>query len=432
MERPWIALLVAWVLMWLGVIAIVLPVAAIGTTADRRALAGDWGAAFMWTWLTASIAVPLAAGIGALNWATALVIAIAWPASLWYYRYHGHTRAAIVLLVRRLVLRATSPDRLLTREWFVTQLQIVFSVLPLVVVPMLWSRMEIRLPVPADFDTLSHMQALLENTVTWDPLAALGALLTRVSTVPPLVVLGALRLSLAAVAMLAMATILANELGVARGLAIIAALAAVFVAPAMPAAAWTVLVAALLGTLTLIRWIRSSRARDGWHTVAAAAVLVGQVIPLWSGAAPVLSTSRFVEPRAAALQTLAIARANAGDDWMIVSPPQQRFELSLPQRHYDLATFVERFAAHAGDRQFRFAMPAQRLYLFIELQSGEFAGAAGDAATLAAEPAAYRVPRERQRVQLLARRLCDDYRRTHAGVRIAYDDGELRICEIAV
>lgn len=432
MERQWIALLVAWVLLWLTAIAIVVPIAALGATADRRGLAGEWGAAVIWTWLTVSIAVPLTAAIGALNWATALLITVAWPLCLWYYRHQGHTRAALVLLVRRVVLHTMSSDRVPTTT-AAAQLEIVASVLPLFVVPMLWSRLDMRVPAPADFDTLSNMQALLGNAVKWDPIAAFGALLTPVSTVAPLLVVNALRLSLIAVAALAVATILAVELGVARLVAIVAALSMMYFAPAMPASAWAVLVAALLGVMTLIRWMRTNRPRDGWHTVAAAAVLVGQIIPLTSGPLPILSrTSRFVELPAAPLQALAIARANPGDDWLIVAPPQQRLELSRPDRHYDLATFVDRFVARAGERQFRFAMPAQRIYLFIELQPGASSGLAQDSVSLAAEAAVYRVPRERQRLQTLARQLCDDYRRTHAGVRIAYDDGELRVCEIAV
>ena len=46
------------------------------------------------------------------------------------------------------------------------------------------------------------------------------------------------------------------------------------------------------------------------------------------------------------------------------------------------------------------------------------------------QPAIYRVPRERSRLAHLARQMCDDYRSTHAGVTIMYDDAVLRVYRI--
>jgi len=433
MARQWIALLVVWVLVWLAVVAIVVPLTALARPGDRRGLAGDWAAALVWTWLTVSIAVPLAAAVGAFNWATALLISVAWPLALWYVRHHHDLRAALVALVRRLVLRGMSVDVDAWRhQWVAPQRALLSGALPLLAAPLVSTGADLRLPAPPDFDTLRNVQLLLGNTATWDPLASLGALLMRTSTASPLIVVDALRLALAALASVAVAAI-AADLGASRGKAIMAGVVLMLAAPTLPVSIWAALLVALLGTVTLLRWMRASRASDGWHTVAAAALLVGQLFPLASSPAPIVTRQpRFVEPPAAPLQALAITRANRGDDWMIVAPPQQRLASSRPDRHYDLATFVDRFSARAGDRQFRFAVPAQRVYLFIELAPDDLDAPVRDSRVITGEAAVYRVPRERRRLQARARQLCDDYRRTHAGARITYDDGALRVCEITV
>jgi len=432
-SSPGVAGQVLWVLLWLGAIAIVLPGTALGYRSDRRGLASDWAGALLWTWLTVAIAVPLAAAIGAFNWVTALVIAVLWPVLLWCYRHHRNTRAALLALVRRLVLSGTAIDPGAWRLPMASRL-LLSSAFPLVAAPLVTGVADIRLPAPPDFDTLGHMQVLLGNAATWDPLASLGALLVRVSTVSPLVVTASLRFSLTAVAALAVAT-LVTDVGTSRRIALVAAVALTLAAPVMPVSVWAVLVVALLGTVTMSRWIRSSRAADGWHTAAACALLVGQLAPLTSNPAWVLTRHpRFVEPPAAPLQALSIARANSGDDWLIVAPPQLRLESGRPDRHYDLATFVERFADRAADRHFRFAVPVERIYLFVELESADLDldVVVKDSRMVSGEAAVYRVPRERRRLQALARQLCDDYRRSHAGVRITHDDGALRICEITV
>jgi len=88
---------------------------------------------------------------------------------------------------------------------------------------------------------------------------------------------------------------------------------------------------------------------------------------------------------------------------------------------------VTRFEDRAGRRDFRFDLPARRLYVMVEKEPLDVGRTAPGVLFLAAQPAAYRVQRERDRLERAARRLCDDYRRTHAGTAIAYEDAVLRV-----
>jgi len=134
-----------------------------------------------------------------------------------------------------------------------------------------------------------------------------------------------------------------------------------------------------------------------------------------------------LEQPAAARETLRLAGRSPGRDWLLVAPPEQALELDPPGRWYDLQRFVTRFEKRAAQRDFRFDLHARRLFVMVEKQPLRVGHSMRGVDFVDAQPAAYRVQRERDRLERTARRLCDDYRRTHAGATILYDDAVLRI-----
>ena len=134
-----------------------------------------------------------------------------------------------------------------------------------------------------------------------------------------------------------------------------------------------------------------------------------------------------LEHPSAARETLRLARRSAGEDWLLVAPPEQALEVDSRDHVYDLLQFVSRFADRTASRDFRFDLPARRLYVMVEKVRLDVSRPAPGVRFVAAQPAAYRVPSERDRLEQAARRICDDYRRSHAGATIAYDDDVLRI-----
>jgi hypothetical protein len=112
---------------------------------------------------------------------------------------------------------------------------------------------------------------------------------------------------------------------------------------------------------------------------------------------------------------------------MLVGPPEQGLEIDARGRFCDLQEFVTRFGDRAGRRDFRFDLPARRIYVMVEKEPLDVGRPAPGVRFLAAQPAAYRVQRERDRLEQAARRLCDDYRRSHVGAAIAYEDAVLRV-----
>jgi hypothetical protein len=212
---------------------------------------------------------------------------------------------------------------------------------------------------------------------------------------------------------------------------VIAPLAVPLAAPHLPAAAWAIALATLVGASSLLLWMRTRRSRDGWCALAALALAAGQVQPA-AGNLRVLTqvntTARYLEHPAAARQALRLDRTLSDTDWVLVGLPEQRLEIEKG-RFYDLARFVSRFRDRAGEPGFRFDL-GERIYVFVELQPFDTGVTAFDGEFAAAQPVSYRVPRERLRLAQLARQICDEYRRTHAGAAIIYDDGALRVYQI--
>lgn len=433
MESLWSAIVTAWVLGWLAAIGICVPAAALRSSANRPTLPFELGPALVWTWLTMAIGVPLAAAVHGFNWVTALLISAAWPTLLWLIRCHGAYRSTFRDTVRALVFRAVAarharPLRFKPRENLTVMLALPLLAFP----PLVMGRADIRLPMPADFDTLWRARRLLAGTSAWDPLASLAAVLTRLSSADALHVAAAMRLALVALTAIVAGIFVVQICGRRWG-AVVAAAGLVLLTPRAAAATWAVTLVAFIGLTSVVWWIRDHSPRDGWHALAAFVLVTGQLAPfsdhpevLWR----VSAQAQYLEYRAAAREAIRLARSQPDNDWVLVGPPEQQLEIARDGRFYDLARFVSRFQDRAGDPSFRFDLLARRLFVFIEKQPFDVGDSLRGVRFVAAQPAAYRVPRERLRLERLARQICDDYRRTHAGATIIYDDAVLRVYRI--
>lgn len=421
-----------WVLFWFTVLGVAVPAAALGRAAGRETLVFELGPALVWTWLTLAIGVPLFAAVHGLNWATALLLSGVWPTALWLIRHRGTYQATFRALVRALVFRVitTRPTPSLISlgksasiEW----------AMPLLAVPLLATNgIDIRLPIPADFDTLWHTRALLSGTAVWDPLASLGAVLVRLSAADALHVAAAIRVAVVSLTAGAAAVFVGHACR-RRSVAAATALAVIVFSPRAPANTWAIALVTLIAMTALTAWFRTRSARDGWHVVAACVLALGHLLPFSEDPAVLLRVSRtgqHLEHRAAAEQVVRLARSQSDQDWVVIGTPELQLETEGDGRSYDLARFVSRFRDRAGDANFRFDLLARRLFVFVEKQPFEAGGLTRGVRFVAAQPAAYLVPRERSRLQTLARQMCDDYRRTHVGATIIYDDAVLRIYRI--
>src|SRR5262249_5598929 len=156
----------------------------------------------------------------------------------------------------------------------------------------------------------------------------------------------------------------------------------------------------------------------GWHAAAALALTVGLALPIVDAPDRRWVAGGSLEPAASPVEALTIARA-AGNTALLVAPSEQQLEVGRPDRHYDLARFVERFHERAGDGQFRFDPPAERVYVFVELDRPMPGPSVAAPAGTGVQPV-YGIPTERRRLAHLAQQVCDEYKRAHGGARIAY------------
>ncbi|PYR25142.1 MAG: hypothetical protein DMF98_13215 [Acidobacteria bacterium] len=429
------ALTSAWVLFCLVFFAIGVPMAALGPFADRRSRLLNVGPTLACSWLTIAISVPLAASVHGFNWVTALVIAGICPVGLWLARHRGTCSIAFrhtvrSLIFRALTLRAVRLPQFTVREWIVP----LAGLSALLAWPFVTGRSDVRLPVPADFDTLWRTRQILSGAATvLDPLASLAAVVTRIAAANPLHVAGAIRLALVVLTGLAAGMLVAEVCGRLWTIPAVAGAIPVGVfVPWAPAATWAFTFAMLVGVTSLYIWIRDCRPRDGWYALAAFVLAASLLLPFIGNLdmlVRVSSTAQYLEHSAAAEQALQLDRSPADSDWLLVAPPEQQLEVGKG-RFYDLARFVSRFRGRTGDPNFRFDLGVERIYVFIEERPVDPGFAAVGVRFVAAQPAAYQVPRERFRLGQLAREICDDYARSHARTAIRYDDGELRVYQI--
>ncbi len=386
-------------------------------------------AAFMFAWATAAVLVPGFTALHGFNWATALIACVVPPAALWLVRHRGGQRPAFNQLVRTLVLEAVTAR---ARTLKVRRVAVFAAGAALLGAALLAASVStgLRLTAAADFDTLWRTRDLLNGTVSWDPLAALAALTARVAAVDALVAVIAVRMCLILATACAAALVAAQLF---RRQTVVAALTAplAVTAPGMSIDLWAMLLLITVAAGAVLRQMRLHK-RDsaaGWCATAALLLASAHVAQcarpgqMWTQATQALP----LEHSTAARETMRLAHDGASEDWTLIAPPEQALEVDGHGRFYDLAQFVSRFASHAGRPDFRFDLPGARLYVMVEKQPLDVSRPVFGVRFVDAQPAVYRVQSERNRLERAALRACDDYRRTHSGTALAYDDVALRI-----
>jgi hypothetical protein len=424
-------LLGLWIVAVAAIAFAVVPALTLGRPAGRTAWWPDVLAGVVWTVLAVIVLVPVLAALHLLNWATALLVPLAWPIVLWLYRYRGAPVGAFRALCRRTTLSVlmwmkqpptahdaiAQPRRSQRAPTPLFSARSAVSAVALIAAAALlfWTTArELRFSSPADYDVLAHTRAMLAGG-HWiaDPAASLAAVLSRVAAVDPMQALRFLRPL------------------TAPGSIVAAALPNVSL---NAACAWTAVIAAVLLALVAVQGVHR---RDRWHVVAAGAVAAlsfsaaGRTGIGAADAVGSAGTGGYVEYDAAPRQALNIARDFADRPWAIVAPPEQRVEIGDPRRFIALAEFVRRFGDRAGDRRFRFDVPGRDLFVFVErtplhVPPGA-ALAPGRYSSSLSPGAAYWMPNARVRLERQALELCERYRRSHARAAVYFEDANLRV-----
>jgi hypothetical protein len=142
--------------------------------------------------------------------------------------------------------------------------------------------------------------------------------------------------------------------------------------------------------------------------------------------------AEYVEPDSAAREALVLKRSPDAGRWAVVGTQEQRIQMGPAIAVIDLQEFVVRYGAVAGTPGFRFDLPVDRVFVFVEKRpvSPTRAGLSRRFAEL--DRPVYLIPRLRADLQRAALDLCEAYRRAHAGVSIHYEDETLRIYSFAL
>jgi hypothetical protein len=395
--------------LWIAGVTVVafavIPALALGRPPGRDRWWPELVAGAAWSTLAAIVLVPPLANLRLLNWMTALLVPLAWPAALWLYRARGAPAGEFRALCRRTTLRVLT-WRVRPVSPHAARNRVVALAGGAGVAAVYWmAARELRFASPADYDSLAHARAMLEGG-TWilDPAASLAAIISRLAAVDPMQALRFLR------PMTWPGSLMAAALD----------------APSLNAAyAWT---AMLAGFALAIVAARAVHRRDPWHVVAACGVAV---FAFGAPGARAGDGGGYVEYEAAARQALRIVRTVTAPNWIVVAPPEQRVQLPDARRFLALAEFVKRFGDRPGDRSFRFDLPGHDLFVFVEKKALLVEpGAALTPVRYAPAADPYRLPNARARLERRALELCEAYRRSHAGVALFYDDEHLRIYHI--
>jgi hypothetical protein len=150
-------------------------------------------------------------------------------------------------------------------------------------------------------------------------------------------------------------------------------------------------------------------------------------------ATPMVMPALYLEHEAAARQTLALAHLNGNDRWALIGAPEQLIEIGETGHFADLQHFVSRYGSVVSNPRFRFDIPVERLFIQVEkhpFQVHDMQRIWSPSHAADVEWAAYRLPERRAELNRNALELCEAYRRTHAGVSIAYEDDDLRVYAI--
>jgi hypothetical protein len=437
-QRPDVASLAAdtaiglWVVSLAIAAYVLVPGAALGRPPRRAAWWPDWLGGLSWATLTTIVLVPVLSRLHLLNWATALLVPLAWPVGLWLYRYRGAPTGEFRLLARNVTLSVLSwRPHLSNIVRFERSRPLVLAPALGVTALVFWPAVrELRFQMPAEYGTLADARDLLNGGQwTFDAAAAVTAVLSHVSTSDPMQVLRFIH-PLLLCGCAAVAALLVTRLSGIRSAPVVAmgAVGAASGAPRLldaPASngmlVWLFL---LLAVALLLAALERVHRRDWWHVIAASLVAASAFASTSPG---VEAMHGYVEYDAAARQALRLARTIRAGEGTIVAPPEQRVEVG-GAAFLDLGEFVRRYGERAASRQFRFDLATPDVYVFVEKRPLSVPPAATLVPVIAASEAyEYQSPNARAHLELSALELCEGYRGTHAQAGIYYEDAQLRV-----
>ena len=160
-------------------------------------------------------------------------------------------------------------------------------------------------------------------------------------------------------------------------------------------------------------------------------VLLGVAV-IW--ARPHELSGQYLEYEAAARETAEIAHRFPRQQWAVAAPVEQLPETHGLGAYDDLAEFVQEYEPVASDPRFRFKdMPAN---LFVYVEKKPFQIFTHEPASVSFSVLAdvtyshYRSPGGRASLEVAALRLCENYRQSHPGVDIFFENDDLRIYHI--
>ncbi len=160
-------------------------------------------------------------------------------------------------------------------------------------------------------------------------------------------------------------------------------------------------------------------------------VLLG-VAMVW--AKPHELSGQYLEYEAAARETEEIAHRFPRQQWAVAAPVEQLPETHGLGAYDDLAEFVHEYEPVASDPQFHFKdMPAN---LFVYVEKKPFQIFTHEPASVSFSVLAdvtyshYRSPGGRASLEVAALRLCENYRQSHSGVDVFFENDDLRIYHI--
>jgi len=160
-------------------------------------------------------------------------------------------------------------------------------------------------------------------------------------------------------------------------------------------------------------------------------VLLG-VAMVW--ARPHELSGQYLEYEAAARETEEIVHRFPRQQWAVAAPVEQLPETHGLGAYDDLAEFVQEYEPVASDPQFHFKDMPANLFVYVEKQPFQI---------FTHEPASvsfsvladvtyshYRSPGGRASLEVAALRLCENYRQSHSGVDVFFENDDLRIYHI--
>jgi len=264
----------------------------------------------------------------------------------------------------------------------------------------------------------------------WDSLVNVGCCLALVGIVSQFLLI-VLIVALAAVLMLRPMAGLMVFVLVCYGLAALAALSG---GPLVPNEVYSLLpVAGAIGVGCVIGWVREALSvAVGKH--AEGVVFLGFLFLAIVWLRPHGFVPQYLEYEVTARQTQAIINEFPRQKWVVIAPVEQLPETFGFGGYEDLAGFIAEYQDRISNPDFRFPNAPDHMFVYVEKRPFQM---------FAKEPASvsfgtltdetfrnYRSPAGRASLETAALQFCEEYKRSHSGASILFENDDLRIYHI--